>query len=96
MLPLPSRLRVICESPEALRRSRAVRSGEVRGAVWEEVDLDAGLWTIPGDRKKAGHQHKVPLSSRAIEVLAEVRVYGTGSGALSLAGMPLAGLVREG
>lgn len=58
----------------------AVRSGEVRGAVWEEVDLDAGLWTIPGDRMKAGRQHRVPLSGRAVEVLAEVRGYSTGSG----------------
>ena len=58
----------------------AVRSGEVRGAVWEEIDLDAGLWTIPGDRMKAGRQHRVPLSGRAVEVLAEVRGHSTGSG----------------
>lgn len=57
-----------------------VRSGEVRGAVWEEIDLDAGLWTIPGGRMKAGRQHRVPLSGRAVEVLAEAREHGTGSG----------------
>ena len=57
----------------------AVRSGEVRGAVWEEVDLDTGLWTIPGERMKAGRQHRVPLSGRAVEVLAEARGYSSGS-----------------
>ena len=61
----------------------AVRSGEVRGAVWEEVDLDTGLWTIPGDRTKAGRQHRVPLSGRAIEVLAEAREYSSGSALVS-------------
>jgi len=55
-------------------------SGEVRGAVWEEVDLDAGLWTIPGERMKAGRQHRVPLSARAVAVLAEAREHSTGSG----------------
>lgn len=58
----------------------AVRSGEVRGAVWEEVDLDAGLWTIPGERMKAGRQHRVPLSGRAVEVLAGARGYSGGVG----------------
>ena len=58
----------------------AVRSGEVRGAVWEEVDLDTGLWTIPGERMKAGRQHRVPLSGRAAGVLAEARKHGSGSG----------------
>lgn len=58
----------------------AVRSGEVRGAVWEEVDLDAGLWTIPGERMKAGRQHRVPLSAQATEVLAQARGCDNGSG----------------
>ncbi len=57
----------------------AVRSGEVRGAVWEEVDLDTGLWTIPGERMKAGRQHRVPLSERAVAVLAEARNHSNGS-----------------
>ena len=39
----------------------AARSGEVRGATWEEIDLDKALWTIPGERMKAGKQHVVPL-----------------------------------
>ena len=58
----------------------AVRSGEVRGAVWDEVDLDTGLWTIPGDRMKAGRQHRVPLSAQAIDLLAQAREHSTQSG----------------
>jgi integrase len=46
----------------------ATRSGEVRGARWAEVDLDAATWTIPADRMKAGKEHIVPLSSAAADV----------------------------
>ena len=58
----------------------AVRSGEVRGVRWEEIDLDTGLWTIPGERMKAGREHRVPLAGRATEVLAEARGHSEGSG----------------
>jgi len=47
----------------------AARTGEVRGATWEEIDLLARTWTIPGARMKAGKEHKVPLSNRTIEIL---------------------------
>lgn len=47
----------------------AARSGEVRGATWSEIDLDAATWTIPGERMKAGKEHRVPLSDAALEVL---------------------------
>lgn len=47
----------------------AARSGEVRGAQWEEVDTDARIWTVPADRIKAGKQHSVPLSDDALAVL---------------------------
>jgi integrase len=47
----------------------AARSGEVRGATWPEIDLDAGLWTIPGERMKAGREHRVPLSKPAVALL---------------------------
>ena len=47
----------------------AVRSGEVRGMVWDEVDLDAGLWVIPKERMKAKREHRVPLSRQAVELL---------------------------
>lgn len=51
----------------------AARSGEVRGATWEEIDLDAKLWTVPGGRMKAGRAHVVPLSADALAVLEAVR-----------------------
>ena len=47
----------------------ATRSGEVRGATWEEIDLDGKVWTIPGERMKAGKPHRVPLSGPVIELL---------------------------
>jgi len=47
----------------------AARSGEVRGATWGEIDLERALWSIPGDRMKAGKPHNVPLSDAAIGVL---------------------------
>ncbi|MBA5690283.1 tyrosine-type recombinase/integrase [Rugamonas apoptosis] len=47
----------------------ACRSGEVRGAKWCEFDLLSAIWTIPAARMKAGKEHRVPLSSAAIQVL---------------------------
>ena len=58
----------------------AARSGEVRGARWEEVDVAAAVWTVPGARMKAGRDHRVPLSGRALEILADAREHGDGSG----------------
>lgn len=47
----------------------AARSGETRGATWDEIDLDAKVWTIPGTRMKAGKPHTAALSDAAVEVL---------------------------
>lgn len=47
----------------------AARSGEVRGATWQEIDFDAKTWTIPADRMKAGKLHHVPLSDAALALL---------------------------
>ena len=47
----------------------ATRSGEARGASWDEVDIDAATWTIPAGRMKAGVEHTVPLSNAAVDVL---------------------------
>src|SRR5262249_10127748 len=47
----------------------AARTSETIGAKWSEIDLDEGVWTIPADRMKAGKEHEVPLSKRAIEIL---------------------------
>jgi len=51
----------------------ASRSGEVRGARWEEFDMQTATWTIPSERMKSGRKHRVPLSNRALEVLAAAR-----------------------
>ena len=47
----------------------AARSGEVRGMVWDEVDLDAALWIVPANRMKAKREHRVPLSRQAVAML---------------------------
>ena len=51
----------------------AARSGEVRGARWEEIDVEEAVWRVPGSRTKTGRSHRVPLSRRALEVLEEAR-----------------------
>jgi integrase len=68
-------------SPRALEFTilTAARTGEVIGARWEEVDLEARLWVLPASRTKAGREHRVPLSARASAIIAaleEVRVSG--------------------
>ncbi|MDN3711038.1 integrase arm-type DNA-binding domain-containing protein [Paracoccus cavernae] len=47
----------------------AARSREVRGALWEEIDLDKGLWIIPAARMKMDREHRVALSFEAVELL---------------------------
>ena len=47
----------------------ACRSGESRGALWSEIDLDAATWSIPGTRMKSGRPHRIPLSDEAITLL---------------------------
>ncbi|MCY3569341.1 MAG: tyrosine-type recombinase/integrase [Chloroflexi bacterium] len=53
------------------------RSGEARNATWDEIDGDT--WTIPGERTKTGKPHRIPLSSRALELLNEARELGDGA-----------------
>lgn len=47
----------------------ATRPGETRGALWAEFDLDAALWVIPAERMKMRTEHRVPLSTQAVEIL---------------------------
>ena len=49
----------------------AARSGEVRGMRWAEIDLTAGVWTIPAERMKARKEQRVPLTAAAIELLGD-------------------------
>ena len=53
----------------------ASRSGEVRGAKWAEINLDAKLWTVLAERMKVGKEHLVPLTDAAIDVLERARPY---------------------
>jgi integrase len=55
----------------------AARSGEVRGAKWDEVDLGKAVWNIPAGRMKAGKEHRVPLSPRAVATLETVQPLGS-------------------
>ena len=48
--------------------------------VWDEVDLDDNVWTVPADRTKTGKPHRVPLSTRAVAVLREAEEIADGSG----------------
>ena len=69
----------------------AARSGEVRLATWDEMDLDTGVWAIPAARMKAKRDHRVPLSSRALAILHDVQRRSDGTGLVfrSLRGKPL-------
>ena len=49
----------------------ASRSGEARGARWQDIDPEARVWTVPGERMKSGVEHRVPLSHQAMAVLDE-------------------------
>jgi integrase len=48
------------------------RSGEARGARWEEIDFKQAMWVIPPERMKGGREHKVPLSQRAVVILKQM------------------------
>jgi integrase len=50
----------------------ATRTSETILATWSEFDLDAMIWTIPGERTKSGRLHRVPLSERAVELLKSI------------------------
>jgi integrase len=51
----------------------AARTGEVMGARWGEMDLLDKTWTVPSGRMKAGREHRVPLSARALAILEEMQ-----------------------
>ncbi len=57
----------------------ATRTSEVLGATWAEVDLDKAIWTVPASRMKAGKEHRIPLSPRAVEILEAVKPLGRAS-----------------
>ena len=67
----------------------AARSGEVRGATWDEVDLEAGLWSIPAARMKRKKPHVIPLPPAVVAVFKRALALQTGD-----ATMVFPGLVR--
>jgi integrase len=80
----------------------AARTGESIGARWNEVDLDAAIWTVPAGRMKAGAEHRVPLSSAALDLLKRLKpekpepdalIFGKGGRAIS--NMAMAMLLRR-
>jgi integrase len=78
----------------------ACRSGEVRGATWDEINLNAKLWTIPAKRMKAGKEHRVPLSEAAIAVLTAMQgrdglIFPGQDGRTALSDMSLTAVLRR-
>lgn len=75
----------------------AARSGEVFGARWEEMDLSNRLWTVPAKRMKAAREHRVPLSTRAIEIVQRLEEARTGDFFFPgrKADRPLSGMAME-
>ena len=47
----------------------AARTGEVTGAIWDEIDFDSKTWIVPAQRMKANREHRVPLSPACVELL---------------------------
>lgn len=79
----------------------AARSGEVRGARWNEIDLDNRIWSVPADRMKAKKAHIVPLSEPAVALLRDLpRIAGSdlvfpGAGGRPLSDMSLTAVLRR-
>ena len=80
----------------------ASRSGEVRGARWDEIDENAALWIVPAERAKNARPHRVPLSAPALDVLKAARTLPDSSGLIfpsptgrALSDSTLSKLVRE-
>jgi integrase len=51
----------------------AARTGEAIGARWDEIDVEAKLWTVPTERMKGGREHRVPVSARAAQIVREMQ-----------------------
>ena len=91
---LPAFLEAVDTSPKLFPTTRLalkllvltfVRSGELRGAKWDEFDLDAREWRIPAERMKMKEEHIVPLSDQSISILGELKAI-TGEYALAFPG----------
>ena len=77
----------------------AARTGEVIGVRWSEIDAAGKVWTLPAERMKAGKEHRVPLSQRALAILEAAKPASAGSNIGQLfvfaggrAGLPLSNM----
>ena len=73
----------------------AARAGEIRGATWAEIDVEATTWTVPAERMKTRREHRIPLSDRALAILSEARKLGDGDGLIfpnRISGKPLSNM----
>jgi integrase len=75
----------------------ATRSGEALAARWNEIDVDAKIWTVPPARTKAAREHRIPLSDRAVAILQELAAAKTGDYVFPGQGAnrPLSGMAFE-
>jgi integrase len=107
---LPAFVAKLNDAPESMGRLAllftiftAARSGETRGATWQEIDLEKGIWSIPGNRMKAGRDHGVPLSDGAIAILEKVKIFRLdknsllfpGKGSKALSDMTMSKILRD-
>jgi integrase len=93
--------RMLGVSPQALvfLILTASRSGEARGARWEEIDLANAVWSLPAERMKARRPHRVPLSQQALDLLSAQRgragIVFSVSGTVPLSEMTLIAVLRR-
>ncbi len=75
----------------------AARTGEVLGARWEEIDMTGHVWTVPGAHMKAGREHRVPLSGRALAIIGIMAAARIGDFIFpgQKKGKPLSGMAME-
>jgi integrase len=75
----------------------AARSGEILGMRWSEIDLETTIWTVPAARMKAGREHRVPLSPRAVDILQHLRQMKNGEFVFpgQARGKPLSSMAME-
>lgn len=77
----------------------ACRSGEVRGAQWDEISLESRMWIIPAERMKAGREHRVPLSTAAVSLLNAIKktdgIIFPGKDGVPLSDMSLTAVLRR-
>jgi integrase len=73
----------------------ATRTSEVLAAEWAEFDLEKAVWTIPAQRMKAGHAHRIPLTDRALDMLKSLPRVGRHVFPGNAKGKPLSGMAMS-